>query len=224
MLTGDNENTAVSIGLSSALITPDMDVIEILVNSEEEARNLLKTEISKDIVSKNLRHKSVLNVIKAKSDTVFLNYEDSQTSKSTTTPRYQIIKENLNILEDNITIRNFDSINQCLVIDGKSLSFILNDMISMKYFIFLSALSKTVLCCRVSSLQKSKIVKIIKNNLVFNPITLAVGDGANDVLMLQEAHIGVGIYGKEGFLAANSSDYSIKEFSHLLPLLQVHGR
>lgn len=42
-------------------------------------------------------------------------------------------------------------------------------------------------------------------------ITLAIGDGANDVSMIQTAHVGVGISGNEGLQAANSSDYSIAQ-------------
>lgn len=55
------------------------------------------------------------------------------------------------------------------------------------------------------------------------PITLAIGDGANDVPMIQEAHVGVGIMGKEGRQAANNSDYAVSKFRHLAPLMLVHG-
>ena len=56
------------------------------------------------------------------------------------------------------------------------------------------------------------------------PVTLAVGDGANDVPMIQEAQVGVGISGKEGAQAANSADFSIAQFKHLKRLLLIHGR
>jgi len=55
-------------------------------------------------------------------------------------------------------------------------------------------------------------------------ITLAIGDGANDVSMIQEAHIGVGIFGKEGTQAARAADYCLQQFKHLKRLLLVHGR
>jgi phospholipid-transporting ATPase len=54
--------------------------------------------------------------------------------------------------------------------------------------------------------------------------TLSIGDGANDVAMIQEAHIGVGIRGEEGLQAVNASDYAIAQFRFLKPLLLKHGR
>lgn len=59
---------------------------------------------------------------------------------------------------------------------------------------------------------------------VKNAITLAIGDGANDIAMIQEAHVGIGITGKEGMQAARTSDYSIAQFRFLTKLLLVHGR
>jgi magnesium-transporting ATPase (P-type) len=57
-----------------------------------------------------------------------------------------------------------------------------------------------------------------------NTVTLAIGDGANDIAMIQEAHVGIGISGREGLQAARSSDYSIARFRFLRNLLFVHGR
>jgi len=65
---------------------------------------------------------------------------------------------------------------------------------------------------------------MIKNKIAFKPLCLAIGDGANDVSMIQEAHVGIGIVGKEGLQAVNSSDYAIARFKYLLPLLLLHGR
>ena len=81
----------------------------------------------------------------------------------------------------------------------------------------------SVVCCRVSPSQKSKVVLMMKR---FNPqaVTLAIGDGGNDVPMIMEAHIGVGIYGEEGMRAVQSSDYAIGEFQFLRSLLLHHGR
>lgn len=63
--------------------------------------------------------------------------------------------------------------------------------------------------CRVSPLQKSEIVDMVKKHV--NAITLAIGDGANDVGMIQTAHVGVGISGNEGMQATNCSDYAIAQ-------------
>ena len=81
---------------------------------------------------------------------------------------------------------------------------------------------ESVICCRVSPKEKADVVRIVKNNL--GKITLAIGDGANDVNMIQEAHIGIGIYGQEGMRAVQASDYAIPEFKGLWRLLMVHGR
>jgi len=81
---------------------------------------------------------------------------------------------------------------------------------------------ESVICCRVSPKQKADVVRLVKENL--NKITLAIGDGANDVNMIQEAHIGIGLYGNEGMRAVQSSDFALPEFKALWKLLMVHGR
>ncbi|KAI7824825.1 hypothetical protein BC939DRAFT_396404 [Gamsiella multidivaricata] len=107
-----------------------------------------------------------------------------------------------------------------LIIDGKSLGFALEKDIE-KTFLELAVLCKAVVCCRVSPLQKALVVKLVKRNL--NSILLAIGDGANDVSMIQAAHVGVGISGLEGLQAARSADFAISQFRYLKKLLLVHG-
>ncbi|KAM4709211.1 phospholipid-transporting ATPase IC-like [Discoglossus pictus] len=81
---------------------------------------------------------------------------------------------------------------------------------------------QSVVCCRVTPKQKASIVDLVKTNK--KVITLAIGDGGNDVNMIQTAHIGVGINGKEGVQAVLASDFAITQFSYLQRLLFVHGR
>ncbi|XP_053314387.1 phospholipid-transporting ATPase IA isoform X2 [Spea bombifrons] len=107
-----------------------------------------------------------------------------------------------------------------LIIDGKSLKYALTFGVR-QYFLDLALSCKAVICCRVSPLQKSEVVDMVKKQV--KVITLAIGDGANDVSMIQTAHVGVGISGNEGLQAANSSDYSIAQFKYLKNLLLVHG-
>uniref|UniRef100_A0A670ZTH9 Phospholipid-transporting ATPase n=1 Tax=Pseudonaja textilis TaxID=8673 RepID=A0A670ZTH9_PSETE len=107
-----------------------------------------------------------------------------------------------------------------LIIDGKTLKYALTFGIR-QYFLDLALSCKAVICCRVSPLQKSDIVEMVKKQV--KVVTLAIGDGANDVSMIQTAHVGVGISGNEGLQAANSSDYSIAQFKYLKNLLLVHG-
>uniref|UniRef100_A0A8C9UBZ1 Phospholipid-transporting ATPase n=1 Tax=Serinus canaria TaxID=9135 RepID=A0A8C9UBZ1_SERCA len=107
-----------------------------------------------------------------------------------------------------------------LIIDGKSLKYALTFGVR-QYFLDLALSCKAVICCRVSPLQKSEVVEMVKKQV--KVVTLAIGDGANDVSMIQTAHVGVGISGNEGLQAANSSDYSIAQFKYLKNLLLVHG-
>ncbi|KAJ7928501.1 aminophospholipid-transporting P-type ATPase [Mycena leptocephala] len=90
-----------------------------------------------------------------------------------------------------------------------------------KIFLELAIMCKAVICCRVSPLQKALVVKLVKKNQ--KAILLAIGDGANDVSMIQAAHVGVGISGVEGLQAARSADVAISQFRFLKKLLLVHG-
>ncbi|RMC22036.1 hypothetical protein DUI87_02907 [Hirundo rustica rustica] len=115
-----------------------------------------------------------------------------------------------------------------LIIDGSTLSLILNpsqDYGSSNYkSIFLQICLKctAVLCCRMAPLQKAQIVRMVKNTKG-SPITLSIGDGANDVSMILEARVGIGIKGKEGRQASRNSDCAVPKFKHLRKLLLAHG-
>ncbi|KAH9875028.1 hypothetical protein J1614_004516 [Plenodomus biglobosus] len=108
-----------------------------------------------------------------------------------------------------------------LIIDGDTLKLALDDAVKRK-FLLLCRKCRSVLCCRVSPSQKAAVVNMVKTGL--DCLTLAIGDGANDVAMIQEAHVGVGIAGVEGRAAVMSSDYAIGQFRFLTRLLLVHGR
>lgn len=108
-----------------------------------------------------------------------------------------------------------------LVIDGDSLKLVLDDTLKQK-FLLLCKQCRSVLCCRVSPAQKAAVVQLVKHGL--DCLTLSIGDGANDVAMIQEAHVGVGIAGEEGRQAVMSSDYAIGQFRFLTRLVLVHGR
>uniref|UniRef100_A0A7N8XVP0 Phospholipid-transporting ATPase n=1 Tax=Mastacembelus armatus TaxID=205130 RepID=A0A7N8XVP0_9TELE len=89
-------------------------------------------------------------------------------------------------------------------------------------FLRTACMCKSVICCRVTPLQKAQVVELVKKYK--QVVTLAIGDGANDVSMIKAAHIGVGISGQEGMQAVLSSDYSFAQFCFLQRLLLVHGR
>ena len=109
-----------------------------------------------------------------------------------------------------------------ILVDEKALLTITNNEEISKIFLEVAKEAVAVICCRVSPLQKSQVVKLMKN-YDKKKITLAIGDGGNDVSMIMEAHIGIGIYGEEGLRAAQSSDYAIGEFQVLRRLLFFHG-
>jgi phospholipid-translocating ATPase len=108
-----------------------------------------------------------------------------------------------------------------LVIDGDALKLVLEEPLKSK-FLLLCKQCKSVICCRVSPSQKALVVRMVKEGL--DVMTLSIGDGANDVAMIQEAHVGVGIAGEEGRQAVMSSDYAIGQFRFLTRLVLVHGR
>ncbi|NXT75219.1 AT8B3 ATPase, partial [Zapornia atra] len=91
-----------------------------------------------------------------------------------------------------------------------------------KAFVDLATSCQAVICCRVTPKQKALIVQLVKKHK--KVITLAIGDGANDVNMIKTADIGVGISGLEGMQAVQCSDYALAQFSFLQRLLLVHGR
>ena len=109
-----------------------------------------------------------------------------------------------------------------ILVDEKALLTITNNEEIANIFLEVAKEAVAVICCRVSPLQKSQVVKLMKN-YDKKKITLAIGDGGNDVSMIMEAHIGIGIYGEEGLRAAQSSDYAIGEFQVLRRLLFFHG-
>nr|GMD13415.1 phospholipid-transporting ATPase 3-like isoform X1 [Ipomoea batatas] len=108
-----------------------------------------------------------------------------------------------------------------LVIDGKCLMYALDPSLRVT-LLNLSLNCSAVVCCRVSPLQKAQVTRLVRKGA--QKITLSIGDGANDVSMIQAAHVGVGISGQEGMQAVMASDFAIAQFRYLTDLLLVHGR
>ncbi|KAJ9563811.1 hypothetical protein OSB04_008971 [Centaurea solstitialis] len=108
-----------------------------------------------------------------------------------------------------------------LLIDGKCLMYALDPTLR-SMLLSLSLNCSSVVCCRVSPLQKAQVTRLVRKGA--NKITLSIGDGANDVGMIQAANIGVGISGLEGMQAVMASDFAIAQFRFLTDLLLVHGR
>merc|ERR1719329_1333379 len=110
-----------------------------------------------------------------------------------------------------------------LVIDGTFVKHILESKDARVFMYGLAIKTVACVCCRLTPQQKRKLVELVREQ---DPktISLAVGDGANDVSMIQGAHVGIGIRGKEGNQAVQASDVAISQFRFLVPLLLCHGR
>eukprot|EP00249_Psilotum_nudum_P013543 c24389_g1_i3 orf=295-4026(-) len=111
--------------------------------------------------------------------------------------------------------------SHAIIIDGLSLNFVLNSDLLKQGFLALALKCDSVICCRASPIQKATVTELVRCHGKL--ICLAIGDGANDVGMIQKANIGVGIAGVEGQQAVMSSDIAIAQFRFLERLLLVHG-
>jgi phospholipid-transporting ATPase len=130
-----------------------------------------------------------------------------------------IIQENLSRIKSS---SNSKASKVGLIIEGAQLTNCLQPL-NRKQFVTLADNADGVICCRVSPAQKAEVVKLVQENMP-GKLTLSIGDGANDVAMIQQAHIGVGISGLEGLQAVNAADYAIAQFRFLEQLTLVHGR
>ncbi|XP_057534004.1 phospholipid-transporting ATPase 1-like isoform X1 [Amaranthus tricolor] len=205
VLTGDKQETAISIGLSCRLLTADMQQIIINGTSEQDCRSLLAEAKSKYFVTSACGDQS----LKRKSDSIDGYLEIPVDSRSLDTVSWSPRKED-----------ELNSSSLALIIDGNSLVYILEKDLESQLF-DLATSCQVVLCCRVAPLQKAGIVDLIKSRT--DDLTLAIGDGANDVSMIQMADVGVGICGQEGRQAVMASDFAMGQFQFLKRLLLVHG-
>lgn len=216
VLTGDKQETAINIGYSCRLLTDDMAEVFVIEGEDK------------------LSVKESLELARKRMDGPKSEWQGRVTSSS----RAQLIGHHKNgdspgrgsysnnMLDASVSANNNRIINPegtgyALVINGHSLTFALQE--DMEELLFETATKCiAVICCRVTPLQKALVVEMVKNRK--SAVTLAIGDGANDVSMIRAAHIGVGISGQEGLQAVMSSDFSIAQFSFLERLLLVHGR
>lgn len=113
---------------------------------------------------------------------------------------------------------------QGMLVTGAALGSIMADTAKKHEFLHLAAQCDVVIACRVSPLQKAEMVRLVREGIKPTPVTMSIGDGANDVPMIQEAQVGVGIAGREGLQAVNNSDFALGQFRFLTRLLLVHGR
>ncbi|XP_037835359.1 phospholipid-transporting ATPase ID [Kryptolebias marmoratus] len=193
VLTGDKQETAENIGYSCNMLREEMkDVFIVAANTAEGVKEELQ----------NARRKMCPeaaeepSVIKARAGLFWL--------QKTETVRDEKVDGDYG-----------------LIINGHSLAFALEKDLELE-LLRTACMCQTVICCRVTPLQKAQVVQLVKKYK--QAVTLAIGDGANDVSMIKAAHIGVGISGQEGMQAVLSSDFSFAQFRYLQRLLLVHGR
>ena len=198
VLTGDKQETAEQIAKQCELINSTM-ILYNLSQTNNFNGNTMRND--SEIILTELCTK--FGIIKHISDKEF-NLEEVNNTFS----------YNFKMIEDNKDV--------ALIIDGITLQKILMNEDLSKKFVLLGIISKSVICCRLSPKQKSLIVNLVKSHGKF--VTLAIGDGANDVPMILEASIGIGIQGKEGSQASRTADYSIGQFRFLNKLILFYGR
>ncbi|KGU12805.1 phospholipid-translocating P-type ATPase, flippase [Candida albicans L26] len=201
VLTGDRVETAINIGFSCNLLENDMKLLVV----RPESNDTQDCEQIDDLITKYLQEEFHIDA----SSPSLVADAIKQARKDHSIPQAKV----------------------ALVIDGAALSLIFQDLkdcpndtirVLQDKFLLLGKQCRSVLCCRVSPSQKAQVVKLVRTGL--QVMTLAIGDGANDVAMIQAANVGVGIAGEEGRQAVMSSDYAIGQFRFLTRLLLVHGR
>mmetsp|Transcript_16351 Transcript_16351/g.27006 ORF Transcript_16351/g.27006 Transcript_16351/m.27006 type:complete len:1552 (+) Transcript_16351:172-4827(+) len=204
VLTGDMQETAINIANSSKLLRKGMELIKVNVSTVEECSSRLASILDEQQGEGN----------------------SSPRGASSMMPHHHKHKSrgNRSVAPSKTAAPTLDGTHggRAVIIDGRSLGFVLEHDDNMNKFLAVARTCTSVICCRVSPLQKARVVSMVKQKL--RKICLAIGDGANDVGMIQEAHVGVGIMGNEGAQAAQAADYNISRFYHLRRLLAVHGR
>ncbi|EAS00136.2 phospholipid-translocating P-type ATPase, flippase family protein (macronuclear) [Tetrahymena thermophila SB210] len=136
--------------------------------------------------------------------------------------------KNLQLIKQKIryyfqSVQDNQHVKYSLIISGESFHTIETDQEVSYQFVQLSMMVQSVIGCRFTPSQKKHAVSLVKKHTKRKP-TLAIGDGANDVNMILEAHVGVGVKGVEGSQASRASDFSVNEFKQLKELLFDYGR
>lgn len=214
VLTGDKLETAINIGFASRLLEKDMKLEIMKMGRNEEATSVLNRfkELVEDVLNRTGNNS-------AKQGQDQLNEKAAQVQ-----PSQQQAAGNTWDEKHLPPIPDAGDENEgqhALIVDGSALKILLDDPQARQDLIRLSDVCFSVICCRASPLQKALVVELIRRGK--KTVCLAIGDGANDVSMIQAANIGVGIAGQEGMQAAMASDYSITQFRFIKKLILVHG-
>ncbi|RUS90719.1 hypothetical protein EGW08_001523 [Elysia chlorotica] len=220
VLTGDKQETAINIGYSCRLLTDEMEEPFIIdADTQEEVEAQMKQALEDIDNAKNSRPRQgggIPGLHSGGGDSSGQYRNGSAKMESSLGSSTHTAGENGNVANPEEEYGDF-----ALVINGHSLAHALKPELELT-LLNLGCMCKAVICCRVTPLQKALVVDLVKRHK--KSITLAIGDGANDVSMIKMAHIGIGISGQEGMQAVLASDYSLAQFAYLERLLLVHGR
>jgi len=217
VLTGDKQETAINIGYSCQLLGYDLTEEPFIVDGssyEEVQRQLVQHRSTINSYSSDWHMSSVRPNDRAVVVSMITLSDASSLMDSS-----EAIGGNEGGRRPQKSEPNYPEF--ALVINGHSLVHALTPTLEM-LFLGVAEHCNSVICCRVTPIQKALVVDLIKKYK--KAVTLSIGDGANDVSMIKTAHIGVGISGQEGMQAVLASDYSIAQFQFLERLLLVHGR
>ncbi|KAJ3120136.1 hypothetical protein HK098_004823 [Nowakowskiella sp. JEL0407] len=231
VLTGDKMETSINVGFAANLLTREMNILTLKGCSNPDNPELAREKILHQMENAQKKyfgnienHVDLSQVLEVDSISEKSNFlEITGKPMGNTKSFHSILKNSISSL-NKISFPNSLSpaADFALVVDGAVLGLIMEKKELQKTFLELSNNCRSVICCRVSPKQKSQVVKLVKLGL--GAMSLAIGDGANDVSMIQEADVGVGIYGKEGLQAAMASDYVISQFRFLESLVLIHGQ
>ncbi|KAI5077468.1 hypothetical protein GOP47_0007292 [Adiantum capillus-veneris] len=215
VLTGDKQETAISIGFACNLLTHDMEQIIINANTASACRDAIFR------AKEGIQNLKAISVQRCNGK----HFESPQSSPLSSTAMLSTastthLHADGGKLQEPNGLHGENSPPLALIIDGNSLLHALAKDMEQELFELATA-CQAVICCRVAPSQKSNIVSLVKDKA--QEMTLAIGDGANDVPMLQKAHVGIGLSGQEGRQAVMSSDFSMGQFRFLSKLLLVHG-
>ena len=229
VLTGDKMNTAVNIGYSCNLITKEQTLFKLQLDKDKNINNNFEshTQINKFFNEFHCYLKKLaIKYNMFTEETIPKNFDNIKNENI----EGDISSNSESISVDNLNMTLYKSLQQkklnepyCIIIEAPILITLFQDEYQTEKFLSICYNSNSVICCRVSPFQKSQIVQKMKQ---FDPssVTLAIGDGGNDVSMIMEANVGIGIMGEEGMSAAKASDFAIGEFKLLKRLLFFHGR
>lgn len=215
MLTGDKRETAVNIAVSAGLILDSEDtVVHLEVKSTDPFSDPYNSETSS------------ISSMSMSASTAAEDVGGSLPSHNLCLRRQARAQLEEQLLDAHETIKETTSLDGkaavVLVVDGFTLGTIFEEETALEKFFDISCRCRSAICCRMTPAQKAEVVRMFKKHT--KQVTLAIGDGANDVPMIQASSIGIGIMGLEGSQAELCSDYAIPKFRFLKRLLMVHGR